>query len=158
METAGRRPGASRPYWVGVGVRGDCLPHYGSSHQRGARKRADENSPHVVSRKTGKNRANHAADALCLTAQRGTKTGSAQTGSVSQFSSPQAPASRRDTFQSSFRRLIPPRSLTRRMKCKRPAVNGKSVGSCLIALGVSFLRFTPLLASFTVRPCSAGGA
>src|SRR5215831_1198196 len=90
METAGRRPGASRPDWVGVGVRGDCLPHYGSSHQRGARKRADENSPHVVSRKTGKNRANHAADALCLTAQRGTKTGSAQTGSVSQFSSPQA--------------------------------------------------------------------
>src|SRR5262249_17278030 len=92
METAGRRPSPQRHDRVGVGVRGDRLPHQRGSHQTGARKRADENGPHVVSRKAGEHRASHAPHALCPAAQSGTKTGSDQTGSVIQFSSPQPQA------------------------------------------------------------------
>src|SRR6266436_2518718 len=92
METAGRRPSPQRHDRVGVGVRGARLPHQRGSHQTGAGKRTDENGPHVVSRKAGEHRASHAPHALCPAAQSGTKTGSDQTGSVIQFSSPHGEA------------------------------------------------------------------
>src|SRR5262245_45119445 len=90
METAGRGTSPQWPDGVGVGLRGTRCAHHRGGHQAGLNHRPNENGPHVVSRKTGENRASYTSRTLCPAAQHGTKTGSVPARCLRQFSSSQA--------------------------------------------------------------------